>query len=53
MDLGVLEFAKRDMASWVVRIGWVRLISSALYLDPNRESRLSGEPGGYQKLEDG
>ena len=31
----------------------MRLISRIAYRDPVDESRVSGEPGGYQKLEKG
>lgn len=51
MDLGFWEPRNREIASWVVRIGWVRLISSSAYRDLSGESRDSGEPGGYQKFE--
>ena len=38
------------MASWVVRMGWTRLISITEYRPPEGESLLVADPGGSQKL---
>jgi hypothetical protein len=50
---GFLRDRKWAIASWVMRIGWVRLISRRAYRDFVASSLEGGFPGACQKLENG
>lgn len=53
MTPGFLRDRKCEIASWVMRIGWVIFISSSAYRDAAGSSLDGGLPGGCQKLENG
>jgi hypothetical protein len=50
LSAGFLGLRKREMASWVVRIGCVTLMSRLAYLSPWGASFDLSDPGGCQKL---